>query len=129
MSMAEVAKRAKVSSATVCRVLKHGNGVSDHKSRAVRQALRELGYQHVMRNRIGGIQQGDLPKPGNVVLLMPGGDHPIDMSLGIGQFLQGMENVLSDNGLHLTIAWAEESDRLRRTLSHRSVRGVVLRGA
>jgi len=82
----------------------------------------------VVRNRIP-IEVPEPPKAGNVVVLMPGRGHPIDMSLGLGQLLHGMEQVLADEGLHLTIAWAEEPDRLSRVLSSPSVRGVVLSGA
>ena len=118
----DVAKRARVSIATVSRVL-NGVHVREESRARVEKAMQHLGYRH---NKIAhGLVTG---KSGVIGVIVPG-----IVGHLYGQMARGIEEVVMAQGLHMVIVTntrnaAEEKENLRLLLE-RQVDGVIIMGS
>jgi LacI family transcriptional regulator len=118
----DVAKKARVSIATVSRVL-NGVHVREESRERVKKAVQRLGYRH---NKIAqGLVTG---KSGVVGVIVPG-----IVGHLYGQMARGIEEVVMAQGLHMMIVTntrnAEEEKENLRLLLERQVDGVIIIGS
>lgn len=118
----DVAKKARVSIATVSRVL-NGVHVREESRARVEKAVQHLGYRH---NKIAhGLVTG---KSGVVGVIVPG-----IVGHLYGQMARGIEEVVMAQGLHMVIVTntrnAEEEKQNLRLLLERQVDGVIIIGS
>lgn len=128
MSIAEVAKSAGVSQATVSRVINHVPGVSARNIQLVQQAMDSLGYtpppperrpgrRHPPRNKIGVL--------GAIVL-----DGLYQHTPGVlAAHLRGMEREAADHDCALAFTDVSDATRLPMILEGRQLVGGVLLGS
>lgn len=118
----DVAKKARVSIATVSRVL-NGVHVREESRARVQKALQRLGYRH---NKIAhGLVTG---KSGVIGVIVPG-----IVGHLYGQMARGIEEVVMAQGLHMVIVTntrnAEEEKQNLKLLLERQVDGVIIIGS
>jgi LacI family transcriptional regulator len=118
----DVAKRARVSIATVSRVL-NGVHVREESRVSVKNAVQRLGYRH---NKIAqGLVTG---KSGVIGVIVPG-----IVGHLYGQMARGIEEVVMAQGLHMVIVTntrnAEEEKENLRLLLERQVDAVIIIGS
>jgi LacI family transcriptional regulator len=121
-TIVDVAKRARVSIATVSRVL-NGVHVREESRERVQKALQRLGYRH---NKIAhGLVTG---KSGVIGVIVPG-----IVGHLYGQMARGIEEVVMAKGLHMVIVTntrnAEEEKENLKLLLERQVDGVIIIGS
>jgi LacI family transcriptional regulator len=118
----DVAKKARVSIATVSRVL-NGVHVREESKARVEKAVKRLGYRH---NKIAqGLVTG---KSGVIGVIVPG-----IVGHLYGQMARGIEEVVMARGLHMVIVTntrnAEEEKENLRLLLERQVDAVIIMGS
>lgn len=128
MSIAEVAKRAGVSNATISRVINHHRGVSEATAASVRRAMEEVGYTP-SPNRPG-------PKPGsrkasrttNVLFLVTLGESS-QASTGFQRLVEGVSSALEEQSANLTIKFVSGPEEARAlNMTQPRVDGVLAHG-
>lgn len=129
MSIVRVANLAGVSKSTVSRVINHSDEVTPAVGRAVREAMRSIGYQPSARRRG--------PKPlsrrgirtGNIAMLVMG-RRPANLYRApvLPALLDGVERALAEHGLNLVLASLAADEDLPPILRSRQADGLLLLG-
>lgn len=129
MSIAEVAKLADVSLATVSRVINGHNGVSISTATSVRRAMSEVGFEPAA-NRPG-------PKPGSKrtsdvtnVLFLVFSDRPSSTATGFQQLVAGVSSRLEERNANLVMKFVSGSEEAAAlNLTNPRVDGLLLHGS
>lgn len=120
MSIAQVAKRAGVSSATVSRVMNRQAGVSTESISRVRRAMQELSYQP-RRPRGGGSY------PAVAMLFLCEDEMSTHLST-TSQTMAGVRRALAKHNINLVVASAATPEDLPPIVVRRQVDGLILTG-
>ncbi len=121
VSMLDVAKQASVSVATVCRVL-NGWSTSTDVGVRVRHAAKELGYQHVPRNRLRKTRSA-IQRPS--IAVMAWGNYEFYPDVGMGRVLRGALPVLEQGGYQAVVWPAKSWDEVITNYRSRQIRGAI----
>lgn len=119
--MQDVAKRASVSVATVCRVLNGTAGATAAVPR-VRKAVKELGYRHLTRSSSHKVRSTDqLPS----IAVMVWGNYEFFPDVGMGRILRGALPVLEQHGYQAVVWPAEDWQEVITCYRKRGIRGAI----
>ncbi|MGB7158311.1 MAG: LacI family DNA-binding transcriptional regulator [Tepidisphaeraceae bacterium] len=129
-SIADVAKSAGVSPATVSRVINKRQGVSPEIVRAVREAMATLGYQPPPLDRRPGrrvvLPGKETPRTIAVVLL----DELYSHTPGVfAAHLRGIELEAAEHGRAVMVAHLTRPGKLSPVLSGKQIEGFILMGS
>lgn len=128
MSIAEVAKSAGVSQATVSRVINSVRGVSAENVRLVRQAMAHLGYTPPPLERRPG--RRPTPRAGTGLLGVILVDQLYRHTPGVlAAHLHGMEREAAEQGCAIAFADASDSAELPGLIQGNQLAGAVLLGS
>jgi len=128
MSIAEVAKLAGVSHATVSRVINQRPGVSHDMARRVNDAMKRLNYTPPAKRR------GPKPKSrmgvhtGNIALLFVGTDPALLAAPVAASVLHAAEDALAQRGFNMIVGQLGDSDRLPPNVANGQVDGLLMHG-
>ncbi len=121
ISMLDVADRASVSVATVCRVLNGTAGTTRAASR-VRKAVKELGYEHVARSTARKMQKpNQLPS----IAVMVWGNYEFHPDVGMGRVLRGALPILEKNGYQAVVWPAKDWQEVINGYRKRNIQGAL----
>lgn len=129
MSIVDVAKLVGTSNATVSRVINRRGGVSPETARAVRKAMKEIGF--VPSERRPGPKPNSKRAParkGQVALLINGEAGHANPSSGFGLLLQGIEAALAEAGMRLNVVFASDVAAIPSALEGQRPDGLLLMG-
>lgn len=130
MSIAEVAKRAGVSRATVSRVINQHTGVSPAIVQVVREAVDALGYQPPPLERRPGRRSAPRTKENSGIIAVVLLDQHYHHTPGVfAAHLSGIEREAAEHGWDVMVVQATEASRLPSSLSSKNVDGLILMGA
>ncbi len=120
-SMLDVAKRASVSVATVCRVL-NGTSSSAKVDQRVRRAVKELDYRHVGRSRSRkGQPASQMPS----IAVMVWGNYEFYPDVGMGRILRGALPILEQSGYQAVVWPAKNWDEVIADYKKRRISGAI----
>lgn len=128
--MADVARTAGVSSATVSRVVNRQSGVSAEVTAAVRQAMRALRYQPPpLDRRPGRRARSRADQPGAMIAVVVL-DRLYTSTPGVlAAHLKGVQREAAEHGLNTIYAEARDAQAVRRLLAGGKVIAAALFGA
>lgn len=126
MRIAEIAKAAKVSPATVSRVINQPHLVTPEKLQRVKTAMQELDYVPLPLNRRRG-PKSRLAAPRKIGVWFVGTKKNPSLNWFQDQLLQ-VQPSSEQHRVDLTILFSEQADELPRQLAERQVDGVILQG-
>lgn len=121
VSMLDVAKRASVSVATVCRVLNGTAGATKAVPR-VRKAVKELGYEHLARTSSHKIRRADQTPS---IAVMVWGDYEFYPDVGMGRILRGALPVLEQSGYQAVVWPAKDWQEVITGYRKRGIQGAI----
>lgn len=130
MSIAEVAKLAGVSRATVSRVINKRSGVSARVAQVVREAVRELGYQPPPLHQRQGRRSPVPPREGGGLIAVVVLDDLYVYTPGVfAAHLCGIEREAAENGLGVLIVHLPITGRAPAALVSPRIEGLILLGS
>ncbi len=130
MSIAEVARRAGVSTATVSRVINKRHSVSPAIAQVVREAADALGYEPPPLDRRPGrrVPVHQKETSGNIAVVIL--DELYHHTPGVfAAHLSGIEREAAEHGWGVLVFQVASGSRLPSALSSKNVDGVILMGA
>ena len=119
--MLDVASRASVSVATVCRVL-NGTSRSTKAALLVSKAAKELGYRHVARDTSRNIRRA-VQRPSIAVMVW--GNYEFHPDVGMGRVLRGALPILERNGYQAVVWPAEDWQEVITSYRKRGIQGAL----
>lgn len=129
MSIAEVAKRAGVSNATISRVINHQGGVAESTVANVRRAMEELGYKPAANRRGPKVGSRRGARVINILFLVFA-DGPRDTTTGFQRLVAGVSSQLDEQNANLAVKFVSSAQELRAlNLSQPRIDGVLAHGA
>lgn len=130
MSIAEVAKRAGVSRATVSRVINKRHGVSAEIAQAVREAVQALGYQPPPLERRPGRRAPLAPRDGLGLIAVVVVDDLYQHTPGVfAAHLSGIEREAAEHGLGMLVVHLKHKGKFTPALTSSRIEGVILLGS
>ena len=129
MSIIEIAKVAGVSKSTVSRVLNAPETVKPELVRKVRAAMKSCAYVQPAVKR--GPKPRATARPGRkevIGFLLLGRTRELLAHPYLSKVMGGMVELLSDNGLHLTVIEAPDLSRFPSIITNREVDGLLVTG-
>lgn len=130
MSIADVARLAGVSRATVSRVINKRNGVSAEIAQAVRVAVQELGYHPPPLERRPGRRVPLVSREGPGLIAVVVVDDLYQHTPGVfAAHLKGIEREAAENGLGVIVTHLGGGARTTPALSSPRIEGAILLGS
>jgi DNA-binding LacI/PurR family transcriptional regulator len=130
MSIAEVAKRAGVSRATVSRVINKRNGVSAEIAQAVRDAVAALGYQPPPLDRRPGRRAPLVSREGPGLIAVVVVDDLYQHTPGVfAAHLSGIEREAAEHGLGVLVVHLKHKNKSTPALASSRIEGLILLGS
>src|SRR4051812_11087901 len=106
MTMERVAQLAGVSTSTVSRVVNNHPRVAAETATAVRQAMRKLSFQPVLRPRIGrGRPLGSVSARAHTIAFLVIGTSGSRTAPAFDRLLRGVSEAVTDHGLTLSFSF------------------------
>lgn len=130
MSIAEVARHAGVSRATVSRVINRRSGVSAEIVQAVRNAVTELGYHPPPLERRPGRRVPLPDKDAASLIAVVLVDSLYQHTPGVfASHLRGIEREASEHKVGVLVVQIPPTGKVPKSLSHKQIEGLILLGS
>ena len=125
----DVARRAKVSTGTVSRVLRRHPSVSSENLDRVLKAVESLNYAYEPRKRRDTSTEGNPLEGRNILMLLLGGERSIATLPVMASTIQGVQRAADAVQADLTVADVPSADHVPNVMQRKSFAGVILKGA
>lgn len=130
MSLADVAKLAGVSNATISRVINGNPGVSPETADAVRKAMDRVGYKPSARRpgpKPGSKRRESRSGPGDVLFLVFASPR-MGIRVGFEELLRGVSETLSQQRVGMKLLYVDESEDVAGIISAGRPAGILAHG-
>ena len=128
MSIVKVAELSGFSHATVSRVINDRPGVSPEAAKAVREAIREIGYTPPPNRPGRKPKSGRGVRVGNVAMIFMGARSPLARTPVTATVLHTVQLALADRGLNLVLGQVHPDGSLPPSVLNGAVDGLILHG-